>query len=107
MRRFATKKKKIRTPTIQGGLVPVEPHENQFLSPVFLIDKSSGEKRFILNLRELNNYTDPPHFKIEDWRTVIRLMLPGMQMATLDLEDALLLVSIFEDHRRFLRFSMM
>ena len=83
----------------------MEPHENQFLSPFFLIDKSSGGKRFILNLRELNSFIDPPHFKLEDWRTVIRLMLPGMQMATLDLEDAYLLVPIFEDHRKFLRFQ--
>jgi len=32
-------------------------------------------------------------------------MLPGTHMATLDLEDAYLLVPIFEDHRKFLRFQ--
>lgn len=58
-----------------------------------------------MNLRDLNVYIEPPHFKLEDWRTVVRLMLPGTHMATLDLEDAYLLVPIFEGHRKFLRFQ--
>ncbi|XP_070519715.1 uncharacterized protein [Cardiocondyla obscurior] len=48
----------------------------------------------------------PPHFKLEDWRTVIRLMLPEYYMATIDLEDAYLQVPIHEDHRKFLRFQL-
>lgn len=83
----------------------MEPSQDQFLSPFFLRDKSSGGKRFILNLRDLNCYIDPPHFKLEDWRTVVRLMLPGTQMATLDLEDAYFLIPIHEKHRRYLRFQ--
>lgn len=90
---------------LKGAIVPVEPCMDQFLSPFFLVEKPSGGKRFILNLRELNRYIEPPHFKLEDWRTVIRLMLPGTKMATLDLEDAYLLVPIFEEHRKFLRFQ--
>lgn len=78
------------------AIVPVEPSKDQFLSSFFLVDKSSGGKRFILNLRDLNLHIEPPHFKLEDWRTVVRLMLPGTHMATLDLEDAYLLVPILE-----------
>lgn len=83
----------------------VAPYEGQFLSPFFLIEKASGGWRFILNLKEVNKYIMPPHFKLEDWRTVIRLMLPRTYMATLDLEDAYLLIPIFEEHRKFLRFQ--
>lgn len=61
--------------------------------------------RFILNLKELNSHISPPHFKLEDWRTVIRLMLPDTHMATLDIEDAYLLVPIHVSHRKFLRFQ--
>lgn len=71
---------------LKGAIVPVEPRSDQFLSPFFLVDKALGGKRFILNLRELNTYIDPPHFKLEDWRTVIRIMLPEFQMATIDIE---------------------
>jgi len=38
---------------------------------------------------------------MEDWRMVIRLMLPGSQIATLDLEDVYLLVPIEEQHRKY------
>lgn len=36
---------------------------------------------------------------------MVRLMLPGSQMASLDLEDAYLLVSIHPEHRKYLRFQ--
>ncbi|XP_070530006.1 uncharacterized protein [Cardiocondyla obscurior] len=66
----------------------VDPSTDQFLSPFFLVDKPSGGKRFILNLKELNRYLSPPHFKLENWRTVVRLMLP---------DDFLLLGSSFRE----------
>lgn len=87
------------------AIEPVESRADQFLSSFFLVDKPSGGKRFILNLRELNTYLNSPHFKLEDWHTVIRLMLPGSYMATLDLEDAYLLVPIVKRHRKYLRFQ--
>lgn len=61
--------------------------------------------RLILNLKDLNSYISPPHFKLEDWRTVVRLMLPNTEMATLDIEDAYLSVPIHPTHKKFLRFQ--
>lgn len=78
--------------------------ENQFLSPYFVIPKSSGGWRFILNLKHLNRFILAPHFKLEDWKTVIRLISPGDYLASIDLEDAYLLVPIYNEHRKFLRF---
>ncbi|KYQ48231.1 hypothetical protein ALC60_12730, partial [Trachymyrmex zeteki] len=48
---------------LKEAIVPAEPCTDQFLSSFFLIDKPSGGKRLILNLRDLNQYIDPPHFK--------------------------------------------
>ncbi|KYN12394.1 hypothetical protein ALC57_15442, partial [Trachymyrmex cornetzi] len=76
----------------KGALTKVAPFEDQFLSSFFLIKKSSGGMRFILNLSDLNLYITPPHFKLEDWRTVIRFMLPNFKMASVDVEDAYMLV---------------
>lgn len=94
-----------KPPLHKGAIELINPRADQFLSSFFLVDKPLGDKRFILNLRELNTYLRPPHFKLEDWRTVIRLMLLGSQMATLDLEDAYLLIPIEEGHRKYLRFQ--
>ena len=89
----------------KGAIKCTAPLPDQFLSSFFLIEKSSGGMRFIFNLKDLNFYIEPPHFKLEDWRTVVQLMLPNMYMATLDIEDAYLLVSIHEAHRKYLRFQ--
>lgn len=77
---------------------------DQFLSSYFVIQKSSGGWRFILNLKHFNNYIYAPHFKMEDWKTVVRLLSPGDFLASIDLEDAYLLVPIHQEHRKYLRF---
>uniref|UniRef100_A0A1Y1K307 Uncharacterized protein n=1 Tax=Photinus pyralis TaxID=7054 RepID=A0A1Y1K307_PHOPY len=48
--------------------------KDQFLSKIFLADKPNGKKRFILNLKPLNNIISSPHFKMENFETVSRLL---------------------------------
>ena len=50
------------------------PTEDQFISSFFLVDKPTGSKRFILNLKALNKFIIAPHFKLEDLKTVLRLV---------------------------------
>lgn len=88
----------------KGAIAVVEPSADQFLSNYFIVEKPSGGVRFIFNLKDLNQYITPPHFKLDDWRTVVRLMLPDYAMATIDIEDAYLLVPIHPSYRKFLRF---
>lgn len=78
--------------------------KGQFISNIFLIPKSSGGKRLILNLKELNKYVITHHFKMEDIRTAVRLMTPDCFMVNLDLKEAYFLVPIHETHTKFLRF---
>jgi len=47
----------------KGAVTLVEPSKDQFLSSFFLIDKLSGGKRFILNLRDLNLHIEPPQIE--------------------------------------------
>ncbi|XP_011883675.1 PREDICTED: uncharacterized protein LOC105570834 [Vollenhovia emeryi] len=89
----------------KGAIIATAPSENQFLSSFFLVPKPSGGMRFILNLKDLNLYLSPQHFQLEDWRTVVQLMIPGSWMVTLDLEDAYLLLPIAQEYRHFLRFQ--
>lgn len=77
---------------------------DQFVSPFFLVDKPNGGKRFILNLKKLNEFLDPPHFKLEDWKTVIRVLSKDCFLATIDLEDAYFAIPIHKNYRKFLRF---
>lgn len=88
-----------------GVVAKCSPCKNQFVSRIFLVDKPNGEKRFILNLKNLNKYIIAPHFKMEDHRTASRLISKGCFMASIDLKDAYHLVSIDPNNRKFLRFS--
>lgn len=76
----------------------------QFLSSIFLVPKPDGSSRLILNLKVLNTFLSVPHFRLEDGRSVAKLMSPGVFMASLDLKDAYYLVPIHLAHRKFLRF---
>ncbi|XP_011883883.1 PREDICTED: uncharacterized protein LOC105571025 [Vollenhovia emeryi] len=96
--------REINSPRSRGAIETVADCEGQFLSSFFIIKKASGGCRFILNLKTLNKYVLAPHFKLEDWRTVTRLLSPNDFMASIDLQDAYLLVPIFQDDRKFLRF---
>lgn len=91
----------------KGSIRKCQPCKKQFLSSFFLVDKPNGEKRFILNLKKLNAFIEPPHFKLEDHKTVIRILTPNCFMATLDLKDAFMLIPVAEDFKKYLRFEFM
>lgn len=78
---------------------------NEFLSHIFLVPKPNGDKRFILNLKNLNKFIKPTHFKMEDYRTASKLITPNCFMASIDLKDAYFLISVAESQRKYLRFQ--
>ena len=55
--------------------------EGEFLSPYFLRPKPDGSDRFTLNLKNLNKFIDPPHFKLEDIKTPLRLLTRGCHLS--------------------------
>ena len=76
----------------------------QFLSPFFLVPKPDGTNRFIINLKELNTFITTNHFKLEDLRTAIKMLTPGMFMSTIDLKDAYFTVPVHKNSRKYLHF---
>lgn len=89
----------------QGAIVSCQPKTGQVISPFFLIEKPNGKKRFVLNLKRLNKFIKNDHFKMEDWRTVIKLMQKDCFMSSIDLKDAYFLIPIHTSSRKYLRFS--
>lgn len=87
-----------------GAIVECSPCENQYLSSIFLVPKPDGSKRFILNLKQLNRFISTSHFKLEDIRTVLKLVNPGYYMGKLDLKNAYFLIPISCKDRKYLRF---
>ena len=89
----------------KGAISTCKPVKGQFLSSYFLREKANGEKRFIFNLRKLNEFIVCNHFQMEDRKTVIRLITKNAYLATIDLKDAFFLIPITKRHRKYLRFT--
>lgn len=90
---------------LKGVIHECSPCRNQFVSKIFLLDKSNGEKRMILNLKDLNKFIDTAHFKLEDLRTAIKLLSNNYYMCCVDLKDAYYAISVDKNHRKYLRFQ--
>ncbi len=88
----------------KGAIVQTITCTGQFLSPIFVVPKPDGSKRFILNLKCLNTYLENDKFKMEDLRTASKLVTHKCYMASIDLKDAYFLIPVHKDHRKYLRF---
>lgn len=87
-----------------GAIEQAKESRGQFISPIFIVPKSSGSYRLVLNLKELNTYVQNEHFKMEDYRTVCSILGRKSYMSTLDLKDAFHLIPVEKGYRQFLRF---
>lgn len=64
-------------------------HESrEFLSPIFVVDKSVDGKRFILNLKELNKAIKYQHFKMDNIHNTLSMVTKNCFMASIDLKNA-------------------
>lgn len=88
----------------KGVITPCVDMPGQFVSPIFLEPKPDKTFRVILNLKNLNSFISPIHFKLEDYRTATRLLTPNCFLATLDLKDAYYLIPVHATNRKYLRF---
>ena len=87
----------------KGAVTGVASDEG-FVSSIFVVPKSGGKWRLILNLKALNLYTEHMHFKMEDIRSVKDLLNRGDYMCKVDLKDAYLSIPIRESDRKYLKF---
>lgn len=88
-----------------GAISKCKPVKDQFISSIFLVPKPDGSHRLILNLKNLNKFITPQHFKMEDRKTVLNLISHKCFMATVDLKDAYLLIPIDKNYKKYLRFQ--
>lgn len=86
------------------AIVQVRDDGEGFISPLFLVPKSDGSWRPVINLKLLDTFIAAQHFKMESIRTVKDLIQQGDWLLKLDLKDAYLTVPIHYAHHKFLRF---
>ncbi|CAG9136889.1 unnamed protein product [Plutella xylostella] len=75
-----------------------------FESHLFLVKKSDGSHRPVLNLKALNNFLVSGKFRLVNMYKVPYFFQPNDWMMKIDLSQAYFHVPVAESHRRFLRF---
>jgi hypothetical protein len=81
------------------------PEEEAFLiCKMFLVAKKGGGFRPVLNLRPLNRFTVPKHFKMEGLPVVKETLRPNDWMCSVDLSDAFFHVPLHPNSQKYFQF---
>ena len=75
-----------------------------FYSRLFVVWKTSGSWRPVIDLSHLNRFVDVSHFQMETIQSVLLSVRQGDWMASIDLKEAYLQVLVHPASRHFLRF---
>ena len=85
------------------AIIPVPDSGEGFTSSIFLVPKSDGSWRPMVNLKPLNEHIISRHFKMESVRTAKSLLQREDWLVKLDLKDAYL-TPMHQEHQKFLKF---
>ena len=90
---------------ITKGAVELAPLPSPgFYSRLFVVWKTSGSWRPVIDLSTLNCFVDVSHFQMETIQSVLLSIRQGDWMASIDLREAYLQVPVHPESRPFLRF---
>ena len=78
--------------------------EGDFVSPVYTRLKKDGNRRMILNLKQLNSFVVYQHFKMEGLENVLDLITPNVWMASVDLKDAFFSIPVHLEYQKYFKF---
>lgn len=81
------------------------PGGHGFLSNIFPTIKRDGTARVILNLKELNEYMDHIHFKMDTLKDVLPLIHQNCHFMSIDFKDAYFSVYVRPEDRNWFKFT--
>ena len=88
-----------------GAVERVLSSDPGFYNRIFLVQKTSGSWRPIIDLKCLNRHVTKTRFRMETVQSVLSAVRRNDWMVSIDLKDAYLQVPIHPESRKFLRFS--
>ena len=89
----------------KGAIEPVRDQSSPgYYSRLFLVRKSNGDWRPVIDLSSLNKHLDIQHFRMETPESIRAALRKGEWAASIDLSDAYLHIPVSKNHRKYLRF---
>ena len=92
----------IKTLLAKSVIVETKHAPREFISSIFVREKSDGSFHLILNFKRLNKVIE--HKKFKTITTMLHLVRPGIYSEKLDIRDAYYSVPMREDHQSLLKF---
>ena len=89
----------------KGAIQKVTHVSGGFLSNLFIVGKSKGGKRTVINFKNLKLFIPYQHFKIEGLHLMKNHLQEGDYMCKIDLRDAYFTIPINQKYRKYLRFK--
>ena len=89
----------------KNAIVEVPPDSPGFYSNVFLVRKSTGGWRPVIDLKNLNAHIHAPHFRMFTTSSLLSSVKKGDYVFKIDLQDAYFHVPIHPSSRKYLRFA--
>jgi len=90
---------------VKRAIEEVSMEEVGHRSPLFVIPKSNGQLRPVLNLRQVNSHIPRQPFKMESLLQVCRMLRSKDWLTSIDLTDAFLHILIHKASRRYFQFD--
>ncbi|MES9906572.1 MAG: reverse transcriptase domain-containing protein [Sedimenticola sp.] len=88
----------------EGVIVPSQYESGQYVSNIFLVSKTNGKFRPVINLKQLNKHVHYEHFKQETFPFVLELIQKCDFLTSLDLKSAYFSIPIDKDSQKYLKF---
>ena len=89
----------------KGAIEEIDEGDARFLCGIFVIPKSSGGNRMIINLKPVNRFIETIHFKMVSLALLKDLVRKGDYFVKIDLTDAYLTIPLCREDRGFVQFS--
>ena len=89
----------------KNAISEISPDMPGFYSNIFLVCKASGGWRPVMDLKQLNDHMDDPHFHMHIISSVLNTVERGDYAFKIDLQDAYFHVLIHPDSSKYLCFA--
>jgi hypothetical protein len=92
-----------------GAVKEVSLSGTQFLVPWFIVRKPEGDgikSRLIADCRQLNQFLETKHFKLDHWKQIFPVLRKGMWACKVDLKHAYFHLGLAKELRPFVRLNV-